>query len=134
MNQIPRKRNVIIQRYLSNPYLINGRKFDLRIYVYVSSYDPLCIYIYDNGLVRFASSKWVIFDCLLSTSSPSIAKLCYTTMYLGTNVFQCFILNIPWCGRIMCKRFTFSFVLVTNEIVNTENGLVVTKDLYKTIS
>lgn len=58
MNQIPRKRNIIIQRYLANPYLINGRKFDLRIYVYVSSYDPLCIYMYDNGLVRFASSKY----------------------------------------------------------------------------
>lgn len=61
LNQIPRKRNIIIQKYLASPYLINGRKFDLRIYVYVSSYDPLCIYIYDNGLVRFASSKWVRF-------------------------------------------------------------------------
>ncbi|XP_063694159.1 tubulin monoglutamylase TTLL4-like isoform X10 [Bolinopsis microptera] len=58
LNQIPRKRNIIIQRYLASPYLINGRKFDLRIYVYVSSYDPLCIYMYDNGLVRFASSKY----------------------------------------------------------------------------
>lgn len=58
INQIPRKRSIIIQRYLANPYLINGRKFDLRLYVYVSSYDPLCIYIYDNGLVRFASSKY----------------------------------------------------------------------------
>jgi len=31
----------------------------MRIYVYVSSYDPLRIYIYDDGLARFASVKYV---------------------------------------------------------------------------
>jgi tubulin polyglutamylase TTLL4 len=44
-------------RYLHKPYLISGNKFDLRIYVYVTSYDPLRIYIFSDGLVRFASCK-----------------------------------------------------------------------------
>ncbi|ELU15475.1 hypothetical protein CAPTEDRAFT_121093, partial [Capitella teleta] len=57
-NQIPKKRAVVVQRYLSRPYLINGSKFDLRLYVYVTSYDPLRIYLYDDGLTRFASSKY----------------------------------------------------------------------------
>ena len=56
-NQIPRRRPVIVQKYLARPYLINDSKFDLRIYVYVTSYDPLRIYVYDDGLVRFASMK-----------------------------------------------------------------------------
>ena len=34
-----------MQRYLSRPYLINDTKFDLRVYVYVSSFDPLKVYI-----------------------------------------------------------------------------------------
>lgn len=46
-------------RYLHKPYLISGNKFDLRIYVYVTSYDPLRVYIFNDGLVRFASCKWV---------------------------------------------------------------------------
>ncbi|KAJ8314062.1 hypothetical protein KUTeg_008623 [Tegillarca granosa] len=57
-NQIPRKRPIIVQRYLSRPYLINDSKFDMRIYVYVSCYDPLRLYIYEDGLARFASCKY----------------------------------------------------------------------------
>ncbi|XP_032234544.2 tubulin monoglutamylase TTLL4 isoform X2 [Nematostella vectensis] len=56
--QIPRKRPVIVQKYLHKPFLINGSKFDLRIYVYVTSYDPLRIYIFEDGLVRFATCKY----------------------------------------------------------------------------
>ncbi|XP_060080491.1 tubulin monoglutamylase TTLL4-like [Ylistrum balloti] len=57
-NQIPRKRAVIVQRYLGRPYLINDSKFDMRIYVYVSSYDPLRVYVFEDGLARFASCKY----------------------------------------------------------------------------
>jgi len=53
--QIPKKRPLVVQKYISQPYLINGSKFDLRLYVLVTSINPLRIYIYDDGLVRFAS-------------------------------------------------------------------------------
>lgn len=49
-----------IRRYLHKPYLISGSKFDLRIYVYVTCYDPLRIYLFSDGLVRFASCKYVL--------------------------------------------------------------------------
>lgn len=48
----------ICYRYLSNPFLINGSKFDLRVYVYVTSYDPLRIYVFKEGLARFATCKY----------------------------------------------------------------------------
>ncbi|KAF4520504.1 hypothetical protein B566_EDAN004827 [Ephemera danica] len=57
-SQIPKKRPLVVQRYIAQPYLINGSKFDLRLYVFVSSIDPLRIYLYDDGLVRFASVKY----------------------------------------------------------------------------
>jgi len=44
-----------VSEYIGNPHLIKGLKYDLRIYVVVTSYDPLKIYVYNEGLCRFAT-------------------------------------------------------------------------------
>jgi tubulin polyglutamylase TTLL6/13 len=51
---------MIIQKYIQNPMLIQGLKFDLRIYVLVVSVDPLVIYIYKNGLTRLATETYKV--------------------------------------------------------------------------
>ena len=58
IGDIPSGYNMIACKYISNPYLINNKKFDLRVYVFVSSIKPLRIYRYREGLVRFASDNY----------------------------------------------------------------------------
>lgn len=52
------KKDYVVSEYIMNPHLINGFKYDLRIYVLVVSYDPLKVYIFEEGLARFATYKY----------------------------------------------------------------------------
>ena len=61
--KMPKKnssKSFIVQEYIHNPFLIDGLKFDLRIYVVIVSLKPLEIYICDEGLVRFATVNYQI--------------------------------------------------------------------------
>lgn len=48
----------VCQRYLLNPLLFGGRKFDMRIYALCTSYNPLTIYLYRAGFARFAHDRY----------------------------------------------------------------------------
>ncbi|CAG2164026.1 unnamed protein product [Oppiella nova] len=53
------KSQYVVQKYITNPCLLyNETKFDLRVYVLITSIVPLRVYVYDDGLVRFASHKY----------------------------------------------------------------------------
>lgn len=49
----------VAQRYVHRPFLLDGFKFDLRLYVLVTGCDPLRIFIHKRGLVRLASEQYV---------------------------------------------------------------------------
>lgn len=40
-----------------NPYLIDSLKFDMRVYVLITCINPLRVYLYNDGIVRFATES-----------------------------------------------------------------------------
>mmetsp|Transcript_31273 Transcript_31273/g.60949 ORF Transcript_31273/g.60949 Transcript_31273/m.60949 type:complete len:464 (+) Transcript_31273:28-1419(+) len=54
----PQAEKYVAQRYIPNPYLIGGKKFDLRLYVLCTSYAPLTIYMNREGFGRFTSTRF----------------------------------------------------------------------------
>ena len=52
----------IVQRYIHNPLLIGHKKFDMRIYVLVTSHNPLTVYLYRSGFGRFTHYRYEAND------------------------------------------------------------------------
>eukprot|EP00283_Hemiselmis_rufescens_P006881 CAMPEP_0173421546 /NCGR_PEP_ID=MMETSP1357-20121228/2624_1 /TAXON_ID=77926 /ORGANISM="Hemiselmis rufescens, Strain PCC563" /LENGTH=344 /DNA_ID=CAMNT_0014384473 /DNA_START=64 /DNA_END=1096 /DNA_ORIENTATION=- len=58
LDQVSKTKSGVIQSYLASPLLIQGFKFDIRLYVVATSFNPLKLYLYDNGLVRLSTRKY----------------------------------------------------------------------------
>lgn len=50
--------SLFVSEYIERPLLLRGLKFDLRVYVLVVCMAPLRVYIYDEGLVRYATTSY----------------------------------------------------------------------------
>ena len=58
LDEINNNEKYVVQEYISQPLLIDNLKFDLRVYVLVTSCDPLRIFVYEDGLVRLATENY----------------------------------------------------------------------------
>lgn len=52
------KEAYVICRYIDKPLLVGGKKFDLRIYVLVTSYRPLRVWLSSLGFARFCNVNY----------------------------------------------------------------------------
>ncbi|KAI8923889.1 putative tubulin polyglutamylase TTLL1-like protein [Entophlyctis helioformis] len=52
------KDTYVVSRYIDNPLLIGSKKFDLRLYVLVTSWRPLVAYRHAQGFSRFCAVKY----------------------------------------------------------------------------
>ncbi|XP_032556416.1 tubulin polyglutamylase TTLL6 isoform X1 [Chiroxiphia lanceolata] len=68
--EIKHGERMICQQYISEPFLIDGFKFDMRIYVLVTSCDPLRVFLYKEGLARFATMRYI------DRSSRNLGDIC----------------------------------------------------------
>lgn len=68
-----RKAEFVVQRYVTRPLLVNGLKFDCRVYVLLTSITPLRAYLFEEGLARF---------CTVPYERPKARNLANACMHL----------------------------------------------------
>lgn len=132
--------SVIVQKYITNPLLISGYKFDLRIYVCVTSFSPLTVYIYQEGLVRFGTEKYNLstldnvyahltntsinrFGPSYTTDKERVGSGCKWTM----SQFRAFLHSLNINEQLMWQRIsnivTMTLLTITPSIPSPPNCL-----------
>jgi hypothetical protein len=84
----------IVQEYVCRPLLIEGKKFDLRVYALVTSIRHLSIFIYDEGLVRMCAEQYE------KPSEENLGNICkHLTNYAVNKHSDQFVFNEDKEGR-----------------------------------
>ena len=56
--EAPLAQDWLVQEYVANPHTIRGHKYVLRLYVLITSLEPLRVYLYRQGFAKLASEPW----------------------------------------------------------------------------
>lgn len=84
----------IVQEYVCRPLLIEGKKFDLRVYALVSSIRHLSVFIYNEGLVRMCAEGYE------KPSEENLGNICkHLTNYAVNKHSDQFVFNEDKEGR-----------------------------------
>lgn len=62
LNDVVYSEPVVIQEYIADPLLLDGYKFDLRLYILVTSFNPLEAFLYEEGFVRMCTRTYDTSD------------------------------------------------------------------------
>ncbi|CAM9872544.1 unnamed protein product [Choristocarpus tenellus] len=109
MERVNAMESQVAQLYVRKPLLIDGLKFDLRLYVLVTSVIPLRVYAFKDGLARFCTEEY------LRPASDNLGERCmHLTNYSVNKGSENFVANTEAdrddCGSKRSLRWLLDWV------------------------
>ena len=97
----------VISRYLDEPLLVGGKKFDLRIYVLVTSFRPLRVYQFAHGFARFCNAKYTndmddLDNPYIHLTNVAIQK--HNDDYNSNHGGKWHVQHLRWCGSMTRRQ------------------------------
>ena len=78
---------VVVQEYIERPLLVKKRKFDVRLYLLLTSLDPLELFLYQDGIVSICSEEYS------SEADTQLSKTAHLTNYSVNKTHPSFCLK-----------------------------------------
>lgn len=75
---LPGPEAYIVQEYITNPHLLGGKKYDIRLYCLITSFSPLCVWLHRSGFARFSKHRFSLQnleDSFVHLTNHAIQKL-----------------------------------------------------------
>jgi hypothetical protein len=73
------KKNILmVQKYITNPYLYKGHKIEFRIYFLITSTEPFIVHAYKKALIKRCAKPFSMF------STEKAAHVCNTAIVRKT--------------------------------------------------
>ena len=106
----------VAQKYVTNPFLLWGRKFHLRLYLLITSLHPLRVLLHKEGLVLFATRNYSSNPETYSDFTIHLTNAAVAEREHRQSVTNSLLLSELWV--LMEKQYSINTTAVWNNIVD----------------
>lgn len=126
---------MLVQEFMQNPLLIDGKKFDIGIYAVLTSVEPLRVYIYDaESLIRFCARPYLDKQTNQFNASDMDSYVVgddYTPIWLMPSLLRYYIgtnLSMKQTINSYLKQFGKDGLIIWEQIEETISWVYKTKE------
>jgi tubulin polyglutamylase TTLL2 len=119
----------IAQRYITNPLLVSGRKFHLRLYFVITNLNPLRALLHQEGLVLFASTNYSSDPSSLDNLGIHLTNAAVADRTKRQHISNSMLLSELW--TLLETEYKIDTGKIWSEIVNIMTKIVLSEQCDK---
>ena len=128
---IPTDQEYIAQRYITDPFLIGGRKFHLRLYLVITNLQPLRALLHKEGLVLFAGSNYSTDPKTFKDLSVHLTNAAVADRTKKQNVVNSMLLTDLW--ELLRTKYNVDTDTIWDRIVDVMAKVILSQQCDKNL-